>query len=217
MSLHVLENALRTVLPDASLESIELPETGGLSLYLINKNYSLDALDVSTAERVMNNPLYWMFCWASGKAMAQYICRHPETVAGKTVLDVGSGSGVVAIAAAMAGAKKVIASDLDPVSLNAVEANAHLNAVSIELVGDYNEYQGDFDLITIADVLYDRDNIPLLEALIKRAPKLILADSRVKNFSYPGLVHKMTLPGETWPVLGGFDEFFEVNVFEKAS
>ena len=68
-----LEAQLRTILPDATLQLITLPNTGGLKLYLIDSNYSLEALDAQTQQKVMNNPLYWMFCWASGHAMASLI------------------------------------------------------------------------------------------------------------------------------------------------
>ncbi len=212
--LETLSQELQSILSDATLQACELPACKGLSLFLINPEYSLDALDEESARKVMDNPLYWMFCWASGRAMAQMILHQPEIVFDKVVLDVGSGSGVVAIAAALAGAKKVIASDLDKMSHKAISLNAELNNVELEIIGDYQEYYGAIDLITIADVLYDSSNIPLLENLIARAPELLLADSRVKNFSYPGLRWVTTLAGETFPPLGGFDEFFEVNVFQ---
>ena len=139
-----LETELQTVLPDATLEKVELPNTGGLSLYLIDSDYSLEALDTESQQRVMNNPLYWMFCWASGHAMASLLFDDNTWVKNKTVLDFGSGSGVVAIAATLAGAKHVIASDIDPMSQKAIELNACLNACEhqIQILGDYREAIG---------------------------------------------------------------------------
>jgi predicted nicotinamide N-methyase len=212
---HKLEQALQAILFDATLQSQSLAATNGMALYLLDGQYPLHTLDADAAKRVMETPLYWLFCWASGNALAQWIASGKLDVKGKTVLDFGSGSGVVAIAAAMAGAKKVIASDIDALSQQAIRLNAQMNDCAIEVIGDFAEYQGDIDLITVADVLYDRDNIPLLEALMQRATALLLADSRVKNFTYPSLQHIACVAGETLPNLGGFDEFFEVNIFEK--
>lgn len=213
--MQALNQALDAVLPGARLQAQALPACTELQLYLLQADYPVENLDTDTAMRVMNNPLYWLFCWASGHALARQILSAPELVAGKVVMDVGAGSGVVAIACALAGAERVIASDIDPLAQQAMQANAVLNQVELQIIGDYRDYPGKLDLIILADVLYDRDNIPLLQALLQRAPAMLLADSRVKNFSYPGLVKTATCDGETFPNLGGFDEFFEVNIYQS--
>src|SRR3954464_7536627 len=69
-------------------------------------------------------PPYWAFAWAGGQALARYVLDHPETVAGKTVLDIGSGSGLVGIAAAMAGAAHVTSADIDVFACTAMRLNA---------------------------------------------------------------------------------------------
>lgn len=212
--MQLLQDQLHSILPDATIKAATLPECQGLRLYLLDENYPIGALDNDTAQRIMNNPLYWLFCWASGLVMAQQIIASPARVKGKAVLDVGSGSGVVAIAAAMAGAKKVIASDIDPIAQKAIALNAKLNQVDIEIIGDYRSYQGVAELITVADVLYDSDNLPLLKDLLKRSA-VWLADSRIRNFSYPGLEWCQSFAGETFPALGGFDEFSEVNFYRS--
>lgn len=212
--MQVLHQQLQQVLPSATIQPIALPNCQGLQLYLLDENYPVMALDNETAQRVMNNPLYWLFCWASGLVMAQQIFCNPEQVKGKVILDVGSGSGVVAIAAAMAGAKKVIASDIDPIAQKAIALNAALNQVAIEIVGDYRDYQGGVELISVADVLYDKANLPLLKDLLNKAP-VWLADSRIRNFSYPGLQWCESFAGETFPALGGFDEFSQVNIYRS--
>ncbi len=214
-----LEKELQTVLPDATLEKVELPNTGGLSLYLIDSNYSLEALGSDTQQKVMNNPLYWMFCWASGHAMASLLHQDSAWVHGKTVLDFGSGSGVVAIASALAGAKQVVASDIDPMSQKAIELNSRLNGCEskINIVGDYRdaiEPGAIFELISVADVLYDAENRPLIDALLPLGDAMLLADSRVKDFTHPQLVEFKQAPGETFPYLGGFDEFSTVRFFQ---
>lgn len=77
-------------------------------------------------------PPFWAFPWAGGQALARYVLDHPEVVAGRTVLDFATGSGVVAIAAAKAGAQRVRAVDIDPLALTAVAMNAEANGVAVE-------------------------------------------------------------------------------------
>ena len=74
-------------------------------------------------------PPFWAFPWAGGQGLARYVLDHPETVAGRAVLDVASGSGLVAVAAAKAGARSVLASDVDDNALTAISLNAAANAV----------------------------------------------------------------------------------------
>lgn len=212
--LDSLNHQLQQILPDAQLAQTVLPDCAGLRLYLLDEHYRVDKLDSATAEQVMDNPLYWLFCWASGLVMAQQILAEPALVRGKTVLDVGSGSGVVAIAAAMAGAARVIASDLDPMAQQAITLNAALNGVSLEVIGDYRDASQQPDLITVADVLYDRGNLPLLDDLLRLAP-VWLADSRIRNFRHAQLNLSAQVPGATFPSLGGFDEFSQVSIYQS--
>ncbi len=79
-------------------------------------------------------PPFWAFAWAGGQALARYLLDHPETVAGRAVLDFGAGSGLVAIAAAKAGAAAVTAAEIDPFAAAAIAVNAALNGVAIEVV-----------------------------------------------------------------------------------
>ncbi|MGX5667058.1 class I SAM-dependent methyltransferase [Rhizobium daejeonense] len=103
-------------------------------------------------------PPFWAFAWAGGQGLARYILDHPETVAGKSVVDFASGSGLVAIAAALAGAKSVLAVDIDPWARMAVRLNAEANGVSVDFSGDDFIGQSlDVDLLVAGDVFYDRD------------------------------------------------------------
>lgn len=212
--LNQLNAILQQVLPQAELAVHTLPQSNQLRLYLLQDDYPVASLDAETAQKVMDNPLYWLFCWASGLVMAQQIAAHPEWVKDKIVLDVGSGSGVVAIAAKKAGAKQVIASDIDPVAQQAIALNAELNQQEISIIGDFRDCPLAVDLITVADVLYDKANFPLLEQLLATAP-VLLADSRVKNFQHAQFIKHSSHAGETFPQLGGFDEFSEVNIFQS--
>ena len=107
-----------------------------------------------------------MFCWPSGIVLAKLILENPKIVKNKTVLDFGAGSGIVSIAAKIAGAKHVIACDIDIMALKAMSLNAHLNNVNIEIIGDFFKHKKEkIDLILLSDVLYNEENIPLVNKL----------------------------------------------------
>lgn len=102
-------------------------------------------------------PPYWAFAWAGGQAVARYILDSPEIVAGRTVLDFASGSGLAAIAAAIAGAEKVIATDIDPYASAAIALNAALNGVSVDVAtGDMIGNRGPWDVVLAGDICYER-------------------------------------------------------------
>ena len=108
-------------------------------------------------------PPYWAFAWPGGQAVARYILDRTETVAGKSVLDFGAGSGLLAIAAAKAGACPVIASEIDPLALAAIELNAAANGVFIEpMANDIIGTNGRWPIILAGDMCYER---PLAERL----------------------------------------------------
>jgi predicted nicotinamide N-methyase len=98
-------------------------------------------------------PPFWAFAWAGGLALARYVLDHPETVAGRRVVDLGSGSGLVAIAAAKAGAAAVEAVDHDPEARAAVARNAKINMVLRELT-ILAEPTGGGEVVLAGDVFY---------------------------------------------------------------
>lgn len=99
---------------------------------------------------------YWAWPWAGGVVLARYILDRPEIVRGRRVLDLGTGSGLVAIAAALAGARSVEAVDLDPLALVAVELNARANGVAVSpRLADPEALQAPgVDLVLAGDVFY---------------------------------------------------------------
>jgi predicted nicotinamide N-methyase len=102
-------------------------------------------------------PPFWAFAWPGGQALSRYVLDHPQLVAGRSVLDLGSGSGLVAIAAAMAGASAVLASELDPVAGAAIELNAAANQVPVAVTGDVLDGAGEGAAVVLAaDVWYER-------------------------------------------------------------
>jgi predicted nicotinamide N-methyase len=105
-------------------------------------------------------PPFWAFPWAGGQGLARYVLDHPETVAGRRVLDVASGSGLVAIAAAKAGARAVTAGDVDENALAAIALNAAANGAPqvvprpVDLAAAFD---GDAEVVLAADVFYQRE------------------------------------------------------------
>jgi predicted nicotinamide N-methyase len=100
---------------------------------------------------------YWAYPWPGGLALARHILDQPEVVAGRRVLDLGSGSGLVGIAAAKAGARYVIAADIDRHAMIALGLNAMANDVRLAAVyGDaFTKPVSDIDLIVVGDLFYD--------------------------------------------------------------
>jgi predicted nicotinamide N-methyase len=106
------------------------------------------------------DPPFWAAAWPGGQALARYVLDHPEVVAGRAVLDLGAGSGLVAVAALLAGAATVIASEVDPYGMAAVVANAEANGVGpVTVVGDLldEDPDADIDVVLAGDVCYDRE------------------------------------------------------------
>ena len=100
---------------------------------------------------------YWAYPWAGGMVLARFVLEHPEWVRGRRVLDFGAGSGLVGIAAAKAGATRVIAAETDSNGVVAIGLNAAANAVSLEVRGDdlTNAPLPEVDLVLAGDVFYD--------------------------------------------------------------
>ncbi|KQP38413.1 nicotinamide N-methyase [Methylobacterium sp. Leaf104] len=105
-------------------------------------------------------PPFWAFAWAGGQALARYVLDNPGLVAGRRVLDFASGSGLVAIAAARAGAVHVTASDLDPFAIPAIGLNAEANGVAERIEAVARDLIGSDPgsaVVLAADIFYERD------------------------------------------------------------
>ena len=117
-------------MPDPTLTLLPVPLAPELSLHLLGEPAGL--FDLTGGEFHSDEPPpFWAFVWAGGQALARYVLDHPAIVAGRSVHDLATGSGVVAIAAAKAGAARVTVSDLDPAAVVAARRNGEANGVEI--------------------------------------------------------------------------------------
>ena len=120
--------------------------------------------------RPRSEPPFWAAAWPGGQALARYVLDHPRSSPAGPVLDLGSGSGLVAVAAALAGARRVVASEIDPYGATAIAVNAETTASRRSLVvGDLlDDEPPDVDVVLAGDVCYDRAMservLPYLEA-----------------------------------------------------
>ena len=115
-------------------------------------------------------PPFWAFAWAGGQALARYVLDVPDLVRGREVLDLATGSGLVAIAAAQAGARTVTANDIDPLALAAASANAAANGVRLRLVeGDLLQTHARYGVVLAGDVCYSREMSGRMLAFLRRA------------------------------------------------
>ncbi len=127
-------------------------------------------------------PPFWAFAWAGGQALARYVLDHPAEVAGRFVLDFGAGSGLVAIAAAKAGAAGVLAAEIDHFAAAAIALNATLNevAVTVTTADVIDTADPRWEVVTAGDVCYEQpmaDRVAAwLPALARRGLLVLLGD-----------------------------------------
>lgn len=133
-------------------------------------------------------PPYWAVAWPGGQAVARYLMDRAATVAGLRVADLGSGCGIAAIAAAMAGAREIVAVDLDPIAGDMARKNADLNSVSIATrTGDMDAIAAaDFDVILAGDLWYEpvvaRRATVLMRSLAARGVVVVAGDPGRSRF-----------------------------------
>jgi predicted nicotinamide N-methyase len=154
-----LSNAENFIRENTRLRPV--PHVPEISLYVADEAVPLWQKTEEEFGEMGLPPPFWAFAWAGGQALARYILDHPETVRGKRVLDLASGSGLVAIAAAKAGASEVIANDIDAFTVSAIALNADANRVSI--ISETFDRLGDdaspetFGTVLAGDIFYERD------------------------------------------------------------
>lgn len=157
------------------------PHVPEIRLHLASEAHELWLKTEDELQEIGLPPPFWAFAWAGGQGLARYVLDHPDAVTGKRVLDFASGSGLVAIAAAKAGAASVLAVDIDPWARTAVLMNAAVNDVLLQfssenIVGT----KIDADVLLAGDVFYDRSFAerltPWFAALMDQGVKILVGD-----------------------------------------
>jgi predicted nicotinamide N-methyase len=158
------------------------PHTPEIQLYLASEIEPIWRSTEVALQRQGIDPPFWAFAWAGGQALARYLLDHPDEVRGRRVLDFATGSGLVAIAAAKAGAAEVRAVDIDPFCGPAVALNAAANGVEIAYAGEdlLEAPAPEVDVICAGDICYEwplagrvRD---WLEAAHARGVRVLIGD-----------------------------------------
>ncbi len=164
MTPHALPfDAVRFITENTAPERPSLvPE---LAFYTASDALPLWEMTESMLEREGLPPPFWAFAWAGGQAIARHILDHPDVVRGKRVLDVATGGGLVALAALQAGARTVVANEIDVLAGESIALNAKLNGLNHGLVVRIEDMTGDaapsvdgqpFDVVLAGDVCYER-------------------------------------------------------------
>lgn len=134
------------------------PHTPELTLHLADEITPIWRMTEEALEQIGLPPPFWAFAWAGGQALARYILDHPHLVAGRRVVDFASGSGIVAVAAAKAGAAQVLAADIDPFCGAALGLNAAVNGVACDFTDAdlLDAAPPPADVILAGDICYEK-------------------------------------------------------------
>jgi predicted nicotinamide N-methyase len=208
-----VERNLHKTLPDARIDINAIPNLMGMRLMLINSDYQTGPLAPEVMAAAIAEPAYWAFCWGSGLATARWLLENPDIVHNQVVVDLGSGSGVVAVAASLAGAKTVFACDIDPMAQDATTANAQINTVEVIVIESLTCLPIKADVLLMADVLYDRSNFVLIQTAKLHTTSMIIADSRIVNVEDSEFTRTHRMEALTQPNLGEFEKFRTVSFF----
>ncbi|MFO1118078.1 MAG: methyltransferase [Beijerinckiaceae bacterium] len=175
------EIADRAAFIRANTRLLALPHAPEISLYLADEATALWEKTEEELGEIGLPPPFWAFAWAGGQALARHLLDNHALVAGKRVLDFASGSGLVAIAAALAGAASVEASEIDSFAIDAIAINAQANGVDVApRSGDIIGADEGWDVVLAGDVSYERDMAARvttwLEGLAARGATVLIGD-----------------------------------------
>lgn len=161
-----------------------VPHVPEISLHLADESVPLWHKTEDELGAIGLPPPYWAFAWAGGQALARYVLDNRELVSGARVLDLASGSGLVAIAAALAGGAPVVAAEIDPFAEPAIALNGEANGVYVDvLLQDLlaaPAQPGRYDVILVGDLFYERDTaartLAFLEAHAAHGTRVLIGD-----------------------------------------
>lgn len=211
--MNAIPNSLTQRLQQAiNTAQLEITQVSNIKLALLGQHGLNNLnLNISDINQFWQNMPYWAFAWACGRAMADWMQAHPEYIKNKRVLDLGTGSGLVAIKAASLGAKRVYISDLDSYAHQAAHFNAELNQQTL-----YDWQQEPVDILLSSDLLYDISSHPDLQKLVTNIPEVLIAETpKVLTDTFLGysLIHRTQ--SSTLPQIVGFDEALSVHILHR--
>lgn len=141
----------------ANTDLLQVPHVPEIRLHVAHEAIDLWQKTEEQLAEIGLPPPFWAFAWAGGQALARYLLDHPEIVAGKSVLDFASGSGLVAIAAAKSGARHVDAADIDPFAIEAIALNGEANGVHVHADGtDLVGVDHGWQVVLAGDICYEQ-------------------------------------------------------------
>ncbi len=181
----------------ANTALIAPPHVPEIRLHLADEAHELWRRTEEELNEIGLPPPFWAFAWAGGQGLARHVLDNPGIVRGQSVLDFASGSGLVAIAAAMANARSVLAADIDPFCAPAIELNAAANEVSLrQTQADLIGTDAGWDIVLAGDVFYDRalaDRLlPWFRSLRDRGSVVLVGDPGRSYLPRTGLVARAT-------------------------
>lgn len=168
--------------------SLSPPLVPEIKLYLAEESLPIWQKTEEELGEMNVPPPYWAFAWAGGQALARCLIDMPQLVAGKSVLDLGSGSGLTAIAAMKAGAASARAADIDVVSLAAAQLNAEANGVAISTTSEdlLARTPDDYDVVLVGDLFYEKslaDNVlKFIEIAARGGATVLIGDPQRSYF-----------------------------------
>ena len=157
-------NAAEFIAANTRLQAV--PHAPEISLWLADEVTPLWRLTEEELGEIGLPPPFWAFAWAGGQALSRWVLDNPHEVAGKSAIDLATGSGLVAIAAMKSGAAHCLAADIDPYCAAAVAANAASNGVEVEFTAEnlLDSPPPAVDVILAGDVFYEK---PMAEAVLQ--------------------------------------------------
>ncbi len=172
----------------ANTKLLPVPLVPEIRLHLAEESLAIWRQTEEELGRMNVPPPWWAFAWAGGQALARYVLDNPALCAGRSVLDLGAGSGLAGIAATRAGAARVLAADTDPFASAAIALNAAANDVALEATSDdlLSAAPSRFDLILVGDLFYERALagrvLAFLQAAVHQGTAILVGDPRRSYF-----------------------------------
>jgi predicted nicotinamide N-methyase len=169
------------------------PLTPEIRLHLATEITPIWQATEATLEAINLPPPYWAFAWPGGQALTRFLIDQPHWIKGKRVLDFAAGSGLSAIGAAMAGAERAIANEIDDFAAAAIALNAEINKTAVDVLRHdlIGRHEG-WDVVLAGDVCYERPMaervIPWLRDLAGRGVTVLMGDPGRAYLPDQGLV-----------------------------